>query len=511
MTSRRTLLRQAIGAALALPAVGVLAACGAAATTTVTSSAVTSSAAVATSVAAPPAATSTTSAATQAASVVSTAAASTTSAAKSTAVAQAASTSTQVISIKPGTAGTLTWTVDFNGPINQPQYDQFVAPWNQANPQAKIEPINLGGGDAFKYQKILTFAAAGTPIDVVGKVTFIQAIAKPGAIQPLEPFIARDKYDLSGYNPNALKTFGSWGGKQYSIPWGLGGNAVAFIYNPNMIAAAGLTPPSQDWKNPFTWDLYRQYAQKLTKKQGTTYTVAGAEELGDWDYTIPMQWGGHWVSADGAKAICNSPEMTQAFTSYLDIILKDQTDTASPGVKLSASGNDKRWAAGQTAMSFIGGWQMNTFVDPTAYKTDYVIATFPKGTAASPDQDTIQLAIGANIKDSTSAWNFMKWLLQGGRYANLVFRMPLQSADAAAWAKMAFAKVPASAGVDVLVQSLAIAQGPDPVRAIPGNAQFEDTIATPLWKNLLAQKVTVADGLAQAQTQLQTLLDQSKS
>ena len=507
LTSRRTLLRQALGAAMAVPAVGVLAACGGAATATVSTAAATSSAVAASSATAAAAATSATSAVTQASSTAAKATAMTSSAAKA-AVTSATST-TAALSIKPGTAGTLTWMVEFTGPMNAPQYNTFLEPWNQAHPNAKVEPVSIAGGDATKYEKILTFAAAGTPLDVIGKVTFIQAIAKPGAIQPLEPFIARDKYDLSGYNPNALKTFGSWNGKQYSIPWGLGGNAIAFIYNPNMIAAAGLTPPSQNWKNPFTWDQYRQYAQKLTKKQGTTYSVAGAEALGNWDYTVPMQWGGHWVSADGTKAICNSPEMTQTLTNYLDIILKDQTDTASPSVKLAASGNDKRWAAGETAMSFIGGWQMNTFTDPAAYKNDYVISTFPKGTATSPDQDTIQLAVGANIKDSASSWDLVKWLLQDGRYANLVFRMPLQSADAAAWSKRAFAKVPATAGVDVLVKSLALAQGPDPVRAIPANAQFENTIATPLWKNLLAQKVTVQNGLAQAQTQLQALLDQS--
>jgi sn-glycerol 3-phosphate transport system substrate-binding protein len=497
LTSRRTLLRQALGAALAFPAVGVLAACGGAATATVSTAATSSVATAATSAAA---------AVTTSTSAAATAAASTTTASKAAVV--SATSSSAALSVKPGTAGTLTWMVEFSGPVNLPQYDAFLGPWNQAHPNAKVEPVSIAGGDATKYEKILTFAAAGTPLDVIGKVTFIQAIAKPGAIQPLEPFISRDKYDLSGYNPNALKTFGSWNGKQYSIPWGLGGNAIAFIYNPNMIAAAGLTPPSQDWNTPFTWDQYRQYAQKLTKKQGTTYTVAGAEELGNWDYTVPMQWGGHWVSADGTKAICNSPEMAQTLTNYLDLILKDQTDTLSPGVKLPGD-NAKRWAAGQTAMSYIGGWQMNTFTDPASYKNDYVMATFPKGTAASPDQDTIQLAVGANIKDSASAWDLVKWLLQGGRYANLVFRMPLQSADAAAYAKTAFAKVPTTAGVDVLVKSLAIAQGPDPVRAIPGNATFENTIATPLWDNLLAQKVTVQNGLAQAQTQLQALLDQS--
>jgi ABC-type glycerol-3-phosphate transport system substrate-binding protein len=95
--------------------------------------------------------------------------------------------------------------------------------------------------------------------------------------------------------------------------------------------------------------------------------VAGTDFLGDWDYTVPMQWGAHWVSPDGTKAICNSPEMTQALSSYLDIVVKDKTTAISPGVKLSASGNDTRWAAGETAMSFIGGWQINAFSNPALY------------------------------------------------------------------------------------------------------------------------------------------------
>ena len=397
--------------------------------------------------------------------------------------------------------------VEIDAPLTPASYDAFVAPWNQANPKAKVAPYNIGGGDADKYEKLLTFAAAGTPIDVIGKVTFIQALAKPGALQPIEPFIARDKYDMSGYNPNVLKTFGSWNGKQYSLPWGLGGNAIAMIYNPNMIAAAGLKAPSSDWNNPFSWDDYRTYAQKLTKKQGTTYQVAGAEELGDWDYTLPMQWQAHWVSPDFTKAIGNSPEMIQALQSYLDIVLKDQTSTANPAVKLSGTDNSTRWAAGQTALSWIGGWQLKFFTDPSQYKNEYVMCTFPKGTAASPDQDTIQLAMSSNIKDPDSAWNFIKWCIQDARYPNLVGRMPVLASDAAAAAKTSFAKVPASANIDVLINSLKIAAGPDPVRAIPANAQWENNIATPLWNNLLAQKVTVQDGLAQAMSQLQGLLD----
>ncbi|MGI8916825.1 MAG: hypothetical protein ACR2JY_24135 [Chloroflexota bacterium] len=521
--SRRDALRfllAAGGVAMVTP----LAACGGPSASTVattSTSAAVSASTAATSSALP----STTSAATQAATAVSTTAAaspvsvattstgsavSTTTAAAPTA-APAATTTAATASVKPGTAGTLTFAIDHSDSLKPADYDNFLKPWNDSHPNAKVELLaEPDGGDSAKYEQFTILAAGGTPVDVIGNITFIQPVAKPGIVQPLESFIAQDNYNISGYNQGWLKTFGSWNGKQYSLPWGLGGSLLAFIYSPNMMAAAGLTPPSQDWKNPFTWDLYREYAQKLTKKQGTTYTVAAAEEFSAWDTTIPMQWGAHWVSADGTKAICNSPEMTQALTSYLDLIVKDQTDTASPNVKLSGSGNDKRWAAGQTAMSWIGGWQIPTFTDPANYKNDYVIATVPKGTLSSPNQDAIQIGVGAGVKDPATAWAFMQWMLEGGRYPKLVFRMPALTTDAQSWAKTTFAKVPATVGVDVLVNSLAIAQSPDPVRAIPGNAQFEKTVATPLWTNLLAQKVTVPDGLAQAQTQLQAILDQSK-
>jgi ABC-type glycerol-3-phosphate transport system substrate-binding protein len=90
--------------------------------------------------------------------------------------------------------------VEFSGPANQQTYDKFLEPWNQQHPKATVEPFTIGGGDADKVEKILTLAAASTPLDVIGKVTFIQPIAKPGAVQPLQPFLARDKYDISGYN-----------------------------------------------------------------------------------------------------------------------------------------------------------------------------------------------------------------------------------------------------------------------------------------------------------------------
>lgn len=404
---------------------------------------------------------------------------------------------------KPAAASgaALIWEVEYSGPVTEKQYRDFLAPFTQQYPGATVEPLNVPGGDSDKIEKVLTLATAGTPVDVLGKITFVQ----PVAVQPLEPFIGHDKYDISGFNAGWLKTFGTYGGKIYSLPWGLGGNVMALVYNSNLLNAAGVKPPSQDWKNPWTWDDYRDYAAKLTVKQGNTYQRAGTDVLGHWELTGTMQFGGYWVNEDATKAICDSPEMVEAVNQQLNIVLKDKSSSASPGVNFKGN-NVQRFAAQEVAISYIIGSQLTTFTEPDQYKQPYVVATFPKGGYSSPDMDTIQLAIGANIKRPDDAWNLIKWLIEDGRYAGLVSRMPTLAKDATVWQKKAFAKVPESAGINVIVDSLAIARLQDPVRSIPKAAQWTTDIVNPLWKDLLAGKTTPRDGLTAAKSQLQGML-----
>ncbi|HEV2125050.1 MAG TPA: extracellular solute-binding protein, partial [Chloroflexota bacterium] len=324
----------------------------------------------------------------------------------------------------PKGVGTVEATLQWQGQLAQPameKLEQFLAPWNEKYPKVKIEYVAVGGNDVFKIEKILTLAAGGTPLDVIGKITFIQPVARGGAIRQLEPFIKRDKVDISGYNQGWLKTFGTLDGKLYSLPWGLGGNSIAFIYSPEALAEVGLKPPSQDWKNPWTWDQYRDYARRLTKKQGDQYQRVGTEGLGSQHYVIPMQYGGRWISDDMKTATCDSPEMIEAYTRHMELIHKDRTIASTPGTGFTGD-NLAKFSAGQTAMSFIGGWQMGTFTDPARYKVPYTMATYPKAKYSTPDMDTMQVAVGNGNKFPEEAWAFAKWLLEDGRYANLEVR-----------------------------------------------------------------------------------------
>jgi len=404
------------------------------------------------------------------------------------------------------TETTLVWQEELPSDVEQNLDTGFLADWKQKYPKVKIQAINPGGGDTQKIEKILAQAAAGTPVDVVGKLTFIQPVARPGAVQPLEPYIKRDKIDLNAYNKGWLDRFGTLDGKLYSLPWGLGGDAMAFIYSPAALQEVGLKPPSNDWKNPFKYDEYRDYARRLTKKDGDNYLRAGTEGLGNELAVPPRQFEGKWLADDMKTVVCDSPQMIDAYQHYMDLVLTDRTTALTPGVKLSGSGNDGRWANGQTATSYIGGWQLNFFTDPSKYKVEYGIATFPKGTKSSPAIDAIQVALGNNIKFPEEAWAFIKWLLEGARYAAVVNRMPATEKDAGNWAKQAFKNVPATANVQTLVESVSIALPPDASLAHPQAAQIQKEAQSPFWSDLLAGKTNVKDGLTEAKRKIQGII-----
>ena len=385
------------------------------------------------------------------------------------------------------------------------QLPSFLTGWEQKYPKVKIEYLAGTGGDHDKIEKILTMAAAGTPVDVIGKLTFMQPLARPGAVRPLEPLIKRDKLDIAGYNAGWLKTFGTLDGKLYSLPWGLGGNSIAFIYSPAALAEVGLKAPSADWKNPWKWDEYREYSRRLTKQQGGAMQRAGTSGLGNQFFVIPMQFGGRWISDDMKSATCDSPQMIETYTRYTEMILKDRSTSMTPGAGLTGD-NVAQFSAGQVALSYIGGWQMAKWTNPREYQVDYTIAPFPKATHSSPDMDTIQVAVGNNNKFPEESWAFAKWLLEDGRYANLEFRMPTHQKDAAVWAKTAFKEVPATAKSELLVESLKLAREQDPVRSHTKIADITKEVLSPFWTAVLSEKSNVKDALSEAKRQIQGIL-----
>jgi len=397
----------------------------------------------------------------------------------------------------------LVWEVE----MQPPELDKvpaFLSEWAAKYPKVKVEAQHFGGGDTEKIEKMLTMAAAGTPVDVVGKLTFLQPLAALSGLQPIDNVVKRDKYDISKYNKNWLNDFDSYQGKLYGLPYGMGGSAMVFVYNRNHFQEVGLKEPSPDWKNAWGWEDYRQAAIKLTKRQGDTITRAGAEQIGNFANSVPTIWGATWLK-DHKTPGCDSPEMIETYTRYSDLIFKDRVTTFSPGAENLGPQHD-RFYNGNVSMHWILGSRLPAFTDPNIYKVDWAMVPLPKGTLpnsppASGDVDTIQLAL-ANPKTVDESWAFMKYCLEKARYSWHMSRLPTLQEDAAAWAKENFKRAPANARVEVIVNGIAAARPHDPISSHPKINEIERDVRTPFQNDFRAQEINIKDALIEARRKI---------
>jgi len=195
----------------------------------------------------------------------------------------------------------------------------------------------------------------------------------------------------------------------------------------------------------------------------------------------------------------------ESFTKWLDIVLKDRTTAESPGIKWDKV-TDRFAPGGTISVHRMGGWEIARYNKPMDVKVTFV--PFPKAKYATPDQDWGEdIGIGKGSKHIEEAWTFLKWMDEDNRYNFWYPRLPTAAKDAGAWAKQVFKEVP-YIRAEVLASSVAIARTPDPLLRHPRWAEIEDKILNPGWKDVMEQKIEVADWLKQVKPKLQAIVDE---
>lgn len=165
----------------------------------------------------------------------------------------------------------------------------------------------------------------------------VQQVAATGALTPLADYgISAD-----GYYPGIVKA-GTYQGKIYGVAPGV--NGLALIYNKDLLAAAGVRPPS-------TWDDLKTAAATLTKdgRYGLAFSAIPSEE-GTWQF-LPFFW------SNGAElSQLDSPRSTQALAYVTGLVT---SGSASKSV-VTWNQNDvaDQFVAGNAAMMVNGSWNL---------------------------------------------------------------------------------------------------------------------------------------------------------
>jgi len=218
-------------------------------------------------------------------------------------------------------------------------------------------------------------------------------------------FIAQDALEsLDEYIPESVR-YVYWeklwestmiNGKSYAVPWYA--SVPIMMYNKELFERAGLDPDTP----PQTWEEVTEIARKIkemTGAYGLEPNIIALDEL--------LLEGIPVVSADGKKAIFNTPEAVKKL-KWFQMLYTENLMPRSLGGYVEGR---QKYSAGQLAM-YPAGLTMLKHIEvnsPEIYKvTD--VTTYPTGKARLVKVSLMNLAIPFTSKHKGEAAKFILWV-----------------------------------------------------------------------------------------------------
>jgi multiple sugar transport system substrate-binding protein len=180
---------------------------------------------------------------------------------------------------------------------------------------------------------------------------------------------------------------------------------LAVVYNKDLFAKAGLTPPGPDW----TWSELVADAKALTntsqKQFGLAFPADGSETT-VWEYEA-MLWeaGGNILTPDNTKAAFNSAAGVRALTTLQQM---QQDGSLYLDFHPDAGKSENLFNSGNIGMMITGPWDLSSFPD-VKYGVQFMPSFDPGGshqTIAGPDNWVI---FDNGPQRVAAAWDFLKW------------------------------------------------------------------------------------------------------
>jgi multiple sugar transport system substrate-binding protein len=163
---------------------------------------------------------------------------------------------------------TLQWGGSGNSQTRIGVHRQQAEMFERRFPGIKVEIIP----DGENLDKIKAGLAAGTPMDLVSMGTRYAVFAQQGALVPLDPYVARDRYDLKDFFPAPLGAW-QWRSKRWAMPFN--GILTPFL-NLAATEESGARRPPVAWNDPtWTWAAFLEYCRQVARQEGGR----------------PVQWG----------------------------------------------------------------------------------------------------------------------------------------------------------------------------------------------------------------------------
>jgi multiple sugar transport system substrate-binding protein len=282
--------------------------------------------------------------------------------------------------------------------------------FTKANPKVTVK--NEAPTDYWTKLQTALAGGAGPDIYFMNNVNY-WAWALKGVLTDLDDYVAAD----SAMQDNLMNSwdtavaFYKFEGKYYGLPFMY--TTVVLYYNEDLMKASGLKTPAEVG-NDFDWTMFREYANKLTKREGDKVTMWGGSstegiETGWLNFVRANH--GDFLNKEATKCIIDSQASQDAWDFLVQMRLVDKVspDTAS----LQAEPTLSMFMTGKIAMLPDGDWTMKTYNEQLK-DFKYNIALLPKSPATGDRGGTtniVGLVMNKDTKAKDQAWALMTHLL----------------------------------------------------------------------------------------------------
>ncbi len=284
--------------------------------------------------------------------------------------------------------------------------NQMATSFMETNTAVKV--TNEAPADYWTKLQTALAGGAGPDIYFMNNVNYWSWASK-GILVDLDPLVSADagmQDNLANSWQDAID-FYKFEGKNYGLPYMY--TTVILYYNEDYMKEKGLTPVAEI-EDDFDWNMFREYANTLTERDGDSVTMWGGQSTDG----IETGWlnfsrgnGGDFLTPDSSKCIVDEPASVEAWQFLTDMRL---VDNVSPSPEaLQAEGTRSMFMTGRLAMMPGGSWVMKTLNEQLTDFT-YNIAVLPKSPNTGGNGGTtnvVGLVMNTDSKGKDQAWALM--------------------------------------------------------------------------------------------------------
>ena len=291
--------------------------------------------------------------------------------------------------------------------------DKICNDWNALHPEAIVKPVYTGNYDD-TVVKIQTAVQGKNPPDLfISLATQRYSMWVQNAVIALDDLIAADGAAGKAYVDDFLSGFMEDSyveGKIVSIPFQR--STEIMFYNKDAFKEVGLDPE----KPPKTWTELANYAQKLTKigsdGQVARYGVGIALNSGSaqWQFTgfclQNSKNGENLMSADGKRALFDTPENVEALQFWCD--LQNKYKCMQSGI-VQWTDLPGQFLSGKVAMIYHTTGNLGNISKNATFNYGVCFLPGNKRQAAPTGGGNFYISKGISKERQKAAWEFIKF------------------------------------------------------------------------------------------------------